>query len=87
MKLAVKVVPGASRTRIAGWLGTTLKITVSAPAERGKANRAVAELLKDALGVAVHLVDGRHSPWKIFEVTTLSEEEVRRRIGGSQRPR
>ena len=49
--LPVKVVPASSRNRIAGWLGDTLKITVTAPAESGKANAAVAATLATALGV------------------------------------
>ena len=80
MKLCVKVVPGAARDRIAGWLGGALKIAVRAPAERGKANRAVVEILRAALGVEASLVDGERSPHKLFEIAALTEPEVRRRI-------
>jgi uncharacterized protein (TIGR00251 family) len=44
-------VPGASRSEIVGVLGDRLKLRVSAPAEGGKANRAIVTLLKDVLGV------------------------------------
>ncbi len=50
--LHVKVVPGASRDRIAGPLGDRLKIQVTAPPEGGKANKAVCVLLAKVLGVA-----------------------------------
>lgn len=40
-RLAVKVVPGSSRDQIVGRLGDALKIKVTAPAEKGKANTAV----------------------------------------------
>ncbi|GAG43107.1 unnamed protein product, partial [marine sediment metagenome] len=63
--LAVKVVPGASRERIAGVLGDCLKITTPAAPEKGKANQAVAALLARALGVDkrdVELVTGQASP-------------------------
>lgn len=50
--LHVKVVPGASRDRIAGPLGDRLKIQVTAPPEGGKANKAVCALLATVLGVA-----------------------------------
>ncbi|MGH2901193.1 MAG: DUF167 domain-containing protein, partial [Solirubrobacteraceae bacterium] len=51
-RLSIKVVPGSSRDDVAGWLGETLKVRVSAPAERGRANAAAETLLADALGVA-----------------------------------
>ena len=82
--LAVKVVPGASRDRLVGVLGNCLKITTSAPAEKGKANAAVAALLAGALGVdrrAVELVGGPTSPRKEFHVAGLSAEQVRQTLG------
>ena len=81
----MKVVPGASRDRIAGVLGEALKIATSAPAERGRANAAVARTLAKALGVerrSVELVSGRTSPRKAFCVSGLTAGQVRRRLGG-----
>lgn len=49
--IKVKAVPGASRDRIAGLLGDSLKICVSAPAERGRANDAICRLLARQLGL------------------------------------
>ena len=46
---AVKVVPGASRDRIVGTLGQALKVAVSAPAEKGAANKALLKLLAKRL--------------------------------------
>jgi uncharacterized protein len=80
VRLAVKVVAGASRNRIAGWLGDCLRVTVSAPAERGKANRAVADLLRETLGVNVRLLEGERSPRKIFDVPRLDAASVRDRV-------
>jgi uncharacterized protein (TIGR00251 family) len=71
IRLRVKVVPGASRTKIAGLLGDRLKIAVAAPPEGGKANRAVCELIAGALGVAmrdVAIVEGVSQPRKTVEV-------------------
>ncbi|HEX5065763.1 MAG TPA: DUF167 domain-containing protein [Myxococcota bacterium] len=82
-RLAVKVVPGASREGIAGWLGDTLKIRVTAPAEQGKANAAVEALLAGVLGVPrdrVRIASGTASPRKVVEIAGLSEDEVRSRL-------
>ena len=48
-QFAIKVVPGASRDRIVGVLGSALKVAVSKPPQGGAANRAVVELLAEAL--------------------------------------
>jgi uncharacterized protein (TIGR00251 family) len=81
--LLVKVVPASSRNEIAGWLGETLKVRVTAPAERGKANAAVEKTLAEALGTtkeSVRVVRGSTSPRKVVEVAGLSESEVYRRL-------
>ncbi len=83
MRLAVKVVPGARRAAIVGWLGDALKVAVTAPPERGRANHAVAMLLADALTAEVILVQGPASPRKVFEVRGLDEGEARRRLDGA----
>ena len=59
--LSLHVQPGATRTAVVGRHGDALKVTVAAPAEGGRANRAVARLLADSLGLraaAVELVSG-----------------------------
>jgi uncharacterized protein (TIGR00251 family) len=82
-RLELKVVPGATRAGIAGWLGDKLKIRVSAPPERGKANAAVVELLAGALGIPgerVRIVAGASSARKVVEIAGLSVAEVRARL-------
>lgn len=81
--LAVKAVPGASRSRIAGVLGDALKVTVAAAAEKGKANAALAALLAETFGLSardVRLTAGATSPRKEFLLAGLSVEDVRRRL-------
>jgi uncharacterized protein (TIGR00251 family) len=69
IELRIKVVPGASRSEIAGVLGDRLKVRVAAPAESGKANRAAIELLQKWLGVRkVEIVGGLSSPEKTVRV-------------------
>jgi uncharacterized protein len=77
----LKVVPGASRSRIVGPHGDALKVQVAAPPERGRANAAVCALLAEILGVpprTVVLVRGETDARKIVRVEGLSPEEVER---------
>jgi hypothetical protein len=81
--LPIKVVPASSRSGIAGWLDDTLKVRVTAPAERGKANAAVITVIAEALGVAnegIRIVAGQASARKIVEIDGLSESEVYLRL-------
>ncbi len=83
VKLPIKVIAGASRTGIAGWLGNTLRVRVSAPPERGKANAAVEALLNETLGLSrggAKIVSGSTSPRKMVQIIGLSESEVRQKL-------
>lgn len=85
-KLSVKVVPGSSRSCVAGWLGDTLRVRVTAPPERGKANAAVESLLSEVLALpsgSARIVAGGSSPRKIVKIVGLSEPEARRRLAGA----
>jgi len=82
--IAVKVVPGASRDRIAGPLGERLKVQVRQPPEKGAANQALCRLLARALGVRpadVEVVRGPTRPRKDVLVRGLGPDEVARRLG------
>jgi len=82
--IAVKAVPGSSREKIVGPLGDCLKIATSAPAEKGKANAAIARTLAKALDLEqrrVELLAGSTSPRKEFRLVGLSAETVRDRLG------
>ena len=81
--IRVKVVPGSSKTCVAGWLGATLKLRVTATAEHGKANRAVIALLADVLRIAkneVSITAGLASPQKIVSIQGLTESQIRERV-------
>ena len=83
IRLQLKVVPGSSRACIAGWLGETLRVRVTAPPERGKANAAVEALLASALELspdAVQIVAGHASARKVVELSGLSEAELKSRL-------
>jgi uncharacterized protein (TIGR00251 family) len=70
-RLQLKVVPKASADRIVGWMGERLKIQVRAAPERGRANRAVVELLAEALGLprsSIRITAGETSPQKTVQI-------------------
>ena len=79
MKISVKVVPGASKSGIVGWLGEDLKVRIQAPANDGKANDALCEFLASEFGLpprAVRIASGFSSRKKIVEADGLSREAL-----------
>ncbi len=89
VRLPVKVVPGASRTRLQGELDGRAKIAVAAPPEKGKANAALVAYLAGELGIrrqCVTVVQGQTSPVKTVHLAGVTAEAVRawlaRRAGG-----
>ncbi len=81
--IRLKVVPGSSRSAIAGWLGERLKVRVAAPPEAGKANEAVRRLLAEALGVPprqVAIIAGESTPEKTVRISGVSADHVAQRL-------
>lgn len=81
--LHVKVHPRARRTAVSGVVGEALKLSVTAPADQGKANQSVRELLAAVCDVplaAVTIVSGQTSPRKAIRIAGLSESEARHRL-------
>ena len=76
---AVRVSPGAARTRALGEHAGALKLAVAAAPEKGKANRAVIDFLAEALGVRkadVTVAGGETSRDKRMRVTGLDKGRV-----------
>ncbi|UCG32398.1 MAG: DUF167 domain-containing protein [Phycisphaerales bacterium] len=89
VQFRVKVVPGASRSRIVGELGGALKVAVSAQPEKGKANKAVVALLAKALRIkpaAVRIESGAASHFKYCRVTGMQIEQVRQCLERAYEP-
>jgi uncharacterized protein (TIGR00251 family) len=81
--LHVKVVPGASRDRVAGRYGQGIKVQTSAPPEGGKANAAVTRILAQFLGVKpnqVALVSAPANPRKQFRISGLSSAQLAEKL-------
>lgn len=88
-RLAVKVVPNASRDQIVGWLGDHLKIRLQAPPEAGRANKRLCQTLAQYLGLpgnAVTIASGSSHQRKIVEICGLDLSEVRHRLLSLSRP-
>lgn len=81
--LPVRAQPGARRPAIRGAQTGALRVAVTQVAEKGKANRAVADALCDALHLKrsqLELVAGSHSTDKKFLVRGLSVAELDARL-------
>ena len=79
----VKAQPGAKRSGVTGVHNGALKLAVAAPADRGKANKALTELLAKLLGVKkgqVELVGGTTSHDKRFLVTGVSPQRLQEQL-------
>jgi uncharacterized protein (TIGR00251 family) len=82
VELPVKALAGSRRNEIRGVVNGMLKVSVTAVAEKGKANQAIIKLLAKELGIAksrIELISGPTSSAKKFLVSgaqsfTLEEQ-------------
>jgi uncharacterized protein (TIGR00251 family) len=80
----LRVTPSASRDAVVGWQGDVLRLCITAPAQRGKANEAALRLLAAALGVErrrLRIVRGETSRQKVVFVDGLDQAEIHARLG------
>lgn len=80
----VKVVPGSSRTQLAGVIGQMVKIKIAAAPEKGKANDCLTAYLAKILGVrknAVAITSGLTSPVKKICIEGLTSNQVQALLG------
>ena len=80
----VKVVPGSSGpTRICGLLDNMLKIKVSAPPQKQKANQCLLKFLAKQLGIkknAVTIISGENSPVKRVQASRVSIDTLLKKL-------
>jgi uncharacterized protein (TIGR00251 family) len=82
--LPVRAHPGARRNEIRGQQDGMLKVSVTQAPEKGKANKALVEVLSKSLGLKksqLELLSGETSPQKRFLVRGVSPDELQKRIG------
>lgn len=83
--IRLRVVPGASRTEVAGRLADAIKVRVASPPEDGAANRALLDFVASHLGVprrSVRLLTGAGSRLKVVAVEGMAAGEVEARLLG-----
>ena len=79
--LPVRAQTGARRNGVVGLRDGMLRIAVTAAPEKGKANKAIIDVLSKALDVpksAIVLLSGESSPRKRFLILGRNIEELRR---------
>ncbi len=85
--LPVRAQPGAGRSEIRGLQEGALKVCVTQSPEKGKANKAMVEVLSRALSLRksqIELISGATSHHKRFLVRGMTPAELRDRITRSQ---
>jgi uncharacterized protein (TIGR00251 family) len=81
--LFVKAQPGARRNEVRGVQDGALKVCVTQAPEKGKANKAIVELLAKWLGVKksqVELIAGETASQKKFLIRGIEKSELTNRI-------
>lgn len=78
IKIRVKVSPGASKTKITGPYGDSLKVAVNAPPEKGKANRELILLLAKSFNITkkqIRITSGETSTSKQVLMSGITAED------------
>jgi uncharacterized protein (TIGR00251 family) len=81
--LSVRAQPGARKAGILGEHAGALKVAITAPPEDGRANRALVELLAEALNLKksqVKLISGDTSRAKRFFIAGVRKTELETRL-------
>ena len=86
--LRVKALPGSKRDEVRGVDGGALKIAVTAPPEKGRANKALLAVLAEFLGVSrrdVAIIHGEKSRDKRVEVAGVTAAEIEEKLAQLKR--
>ena len=79
VRLAIKVTPNAGRNEITGLKDGFLQVRVTAAPEKGKANKAVMDLLAEKWGLrksSITIIKGETSRNKIVLINGLNSEDI-----------
>ena len=78
--ITVWVVPGARRNQVAGIYSDALRVRITAPPEKGRANKELLEYLSDVLGVSLRLGGGAGSRRKRLIAAGVEPSELVQRV-------
>ena len=84
--LPVRAQPGAAKNGLRGEQQGMLKVSVTQVAERGKANKAIVEVLSKALGLRrsqIELIAGELQPHKRYLIRDLNIDELAARLAAA----
>lgn len=79
----MRVYPNAARNELAGFSGGVLRVKVSAPPVKGKANKELIAFLAQKLGLSkgdLTIIKGHTSRNKVMAIAGLTQEEIARRL-------
>jgi len=80
---SAKIVPASSRTAIVGLLDGMVKIKVTAPPEKGKANQLLLSFLAIQFGVkakALSIISGQSSAVKQIKIAGISTQTLQEKL-------
>jgi uncharacterized protein (TIGR00251 family) len=84
--LPVRAQPGASKNALRGEQNGMLKVSVTQIAEKGKANKAIIDVLAKSLGLRrsqIELIAGELQPQKRFLIHDISADDLAARIAAA----
>jgi uncharacterized protein (TIGR00251 family) len=79
VRLALRVSPNAGRNEISGYKEGVLQVKVAAAPVKGKANKALTDLLAERLGIrksAITIIKGETSRNKVVLINGISSENL-----------
>ena len=80
-RIFIRVYPGAARNEVVGFSDSVLRVRVSAPPVKGKANRELVAFLSQLLNVSsasIIIIKGHTSRNKLITIYDLSQEAALR---------
>ena len=85
-RIGLHDLPGAARNELLGFKEGILRLKITAPPEKGKANKELISFLSQRLDIPktkLQIVKGQASRDKVITLEGLSQDEVMRRLSSS----